>query len=228
MKIKGGAEALLKMLVRQLKNLTTFEDSKQDVYELENAICNAISKLEHSLMASNIRQTKDKQGTVFSPYHAGQYAQFLYWVARSLYIRNPDSQICDMVSALNGYLHSLFLNHRVNMPSIFYLDHPYGTIIGRATIGEFFFAIQGVTVGAGTIARDQVFPQIGNHVTMLADSSVMGNVRIGNRVIISAGSRIVNQDIPDNCIVFGQSPELTIKLVGEISIEKRMSEIWRY
>ena len=46
---------------------------------------------------------------------------------------------------------------------------------------------------------------------MYSNSSILGNSRIGNNVNIGAGAIVKNQDVPDNCTVFGQSPNLIIK-----------------
>lgn len=43
---------------------------------------------------------------------------------------------------------------------------------------------------------------MGNHVVMFPGSKVVGNVHIGNHVVIAANS-VVTKDIPDNCIVGG-------------------------
>lgn len=46
---------------------------------------------------------------------------------------------------------------------------------------------------------------------MFANSSILGNCKIGDNVKIGAGALIKNEDIPSNSIVFGQSPHLIIK-----------------
>ena len=43
---------------------------------------------------------------------------------------------------------------------------------------------------------------MGNHVVMFPGSKVVGNVHIGNNVVIAANS-VVTKDIPNNCIVGG-------------------------
>ena len=46
---------------------------------------------------------------------------------------------------------------------------------------------------------------------MFANSSILGKCHIGKNVNIEAGAIVKNQDVPDNCTVFGQSPNLIIK-----------------
>lgn len=47
---------------------------------------------------------------------------------------------------------------------------------------------------------------------MFAGSSILGKCNIGDNVMLSAGTTIINQDVPNNMIVYGRSPDLTFKL----------------
>ncbi len=62
---------------------------------------------------------------------------------------------------------------------------------------------------------------------MFANSSVIGNSHVGSNVIISAGTRVVNQDVPSNCIVFGESPQLVFKDIDEKQIKMKIDAYWR-
>ena len=74
------------------------------------------------------------------------------------------------------------------------------------------FFYQGCTVG-GT--RDHegnlLYPVIGENVHMFSNSSILGNSHIGNNVDIGAGAIVKNQNVPNDCVVFGESPNLIIK-----------------
>lgn len=45
-------------------------------------------------------------------------------------------------------------------------------------------------------------PQIGDRVWIGINTTIVGNIRIGNDVLIAPNS-YVNQDIPDHSVVFG-------------------------
>ena len=47
-------------------------------------------------------------------------------------------------------------------------------------------------------------------------------------LIISAESYIINETIPDNCIVFGKSPDIVIKNKSEEEIKDMTSFIWKW
>ncbi len=49
------------------------------------------------------------------------------------------------------------------------------------------------------------------HVSMLSNSKVLGDCHIGNHVIFSANSYVIDTDIPPYSIVFGAGPDITIK-----------------
>lgn len=73
----------------------------------------------------------------------------------------------------------------------------------------------------GSIKEDKLYyPIIGNNVILFSNASILGKSKIGSNVIISARTQIVNEDVPDNCIVFGKSPNLTIKSEIRISWKK--------
>ena len=71
-----------------------------------------------------------------------------------------------------------------------------------------------------------VYRRMGENVLMYANSSVLGNCDIGNNVIISAGVKIIGENIPDCSIVFGCTPCLTIKDVSVEEIRRKQSHIW--
>lgn len=99
------------------------------------------------------------------------------------------------------------LYHEVELPSFFKLDHPVGSVMGRAKYGNGFSFTQNCTVGN----NKGIYPIIGENVRMCANASIIGKCVIGNNVTIGANSGVKDEDIPDNSLVFGQSPHLIIK-----------------
>ena len=89
----------------------------------------------------------------------------------------------------------------------FFLEHPLGTVLGRAQYGNNFFAMQGCTVGG----NKGKYPVIGNNVKMFSNSKILGSSIIGENVWIGANCYIKDTNIADNMIVFGQYPNLIYK-----------------
>lgn len=108
------------------------------------------------------------------------------------------------------------------------VEHPLGSVLGRAVYGDFLFLYQGVTIGGNvSLGEDAIcYPVLGDYVLLYSNAKVLGNSHIGNNVIIAADASIINEDIPDNSIVFGRSPNLVIKNDAE-KILKQMRRIWR-
>lgn len=83
------------------------------------------------------------------------------------------------------------------------IDHGMGVVIGEtAVVGDYCLIYQGVTLGGTGKECGKRHPTFGSHVVVGAGAKVLGNLQIGDRVRIGAGS-IVLHDIPANCTVVG-------------------------
>lgn len=81
--------------------------------------------------------------------------------------------------------------------------HGHASVINVYKAGKNLSVYQGVTLGnKGTGSRSVTNPTIGDNVSICANATVIGGVKIGNNVIIGAGS-VVTKDIPDNYIAYG-------------------------
>ena len=85
----------------------------------------------------------------------------------------------------------------------FYIGH-FGTIIVsvNSRIGENCNISPGVTIGSTKRGKSLGAPQIGNFVWIGTNSILVGNIQIGDNVLIAPGS-YVNFDVPSNSIVIG-------------------------
>lgn len=84
-----------------------------------------------------------------------------------------------------------------------YIGHPYAiTISGAAVIGENCNISKGVTIGSENRGRRKGAPTIGNKVWIGVNSTVVGNIVIGDDVLIAPNS-YVNVDVPSHSIVLG-------------------------
>jgi serine O-acetyltransferase len=145
----------------------------------------------------------------FNPWHTAQYGIFLYLLANDLFRAHGPLLLCDKLYGLNKIVNAVDLFYEVELPDVFFMDHPVGTVLGRARYGRFFSFSQNITVGNNR----GIFPVIGERVAMMSGTSLIGKCQVGNNVVIASGCAIKDQDIPDNSIVFGRSPDLTIKSI---------------
>lgn len=85
----------------------------------------------------------------------------------------------------------------------FIIGH-WGTIVlnGKAHFGNQFFVTHNVTVGRDIRGKRKGVPTFGNRVVIRTNSIVVGNIHIGNDVLI-APNTFVNFDVPDHSVVIG-------------------------
>lgn len=215
MKLIISKENILSQLFLQLKSNFLFDNEEEDI--VKEIIDVVLDRCEYNFQRTDNKYFRDKmviEGEVkFNPYHSVQYMTFLYYLSNELHRQNCSGLLCDKVYYLNKIMNGVDLFYAINLPDVFSAEHPVSSVMGRASYGNGFFFYQGCTVG-GTIGKEGVihYPVIGENVRMFSNSSILGKCRIGNNVKIGAGAIVKNQDVPDNTIVFGVSPNLVIKI----------------
>ncbi len=206
MLFETSREAILQGLNNQLSSFFTI--SKDETRQME-LLSELVFKRCEICFLGNTNKYYSKAGSVyFNPFHSGQYTVFLYFFSNSVYKAGKNHcRLADKIYYLNKIMNSCDLFYEVELPTIFMLDQPVGTVLGRAKYGENFKFTQNCTVGS----NNDISPIIGNDVTMTANSKIFGNSKIGKNVIIGVDTCIKDEDIPDYSLVFGQSPNLLIK-----------------
>lgn len=171
-------------------------------------------RLEANFANSNNKyftvETEKERAPRFDPFHSIQWMTFLYYLSHELYLRK--SNLCDKVYYLNKIMHSVDLFYAIELPDIWSAEHPLGSVMGRAKYSDGFFFYQGCTVGGTRDKEGNLhYLVLEENVRMYANSSILGKCHISRNVQIGAGALVNNQDVPENSIVFGQSPNLIIK-----------------
>lgn len=151
-----------------------------------------IPKVSFWSFAYNFAIHEDFRSTVYI--HLGWRRVFISWIkpgARCFYNYTPEIG------------HSLFI------------QHGFATVVYAKSIGHHFFVNQQVTVGFGENGN----PTIGNHVSVRAGAKVIGNIIIGDDVIIGANA-VVAKDVPSHSVVVGVPGRI-------IKTRKSMDEPWQ-
>jgi len=201
---------LIELTARQLDNLFVLEGDK-DREDLQIGIELALKKTKYCFTFSVNEYYRKDDRVIFNPYQSGQYAIFLYFLCKIVINQCGNDLLADKIYYLNKVLNGVDLYHTIDLPDIFGLDHPLGSVIGRATFSDYFFFTQNCTVGN----NNGIYPSFGENVILFAKAAVIGDSHIGNNCIISANTYVKDQDVPDNSIVFGSSPDLVIKTKDE-------------
>nr|WP_317631514.1 serine acetyltransferase [uncultured Flavobacterium sp.] len=142
--------------------------------------------------------------------NSNELAIFLYRLGNLL----VHKERLDEVSQIHWLLKELCsceIYFNTNIDVGFYIVHGQGTVVGsRNIIGKGFKIHQGCTIGHKTNqgGKGNI---IGNNVTMYCNSSIIGELQIGDNVVIGAHTNVV-KNIPDNTIVYSES-QLKFKLI---------------
>lgn len=207
------------MLLTQIGN--NFFKSIDDEMLISKHFPKVLERLEKNIAANTNKyywrlNAKGEKEAYFDPLHTCQWFLFLYLTANTIYKYETEKVkaariVCDKIYGQSKTISASDMYFEVEMPEYFSFDHPIGSFMGRAKYGNYFSFSHGCTVGN----INEVYPVIGEHVRMCSGSKILGNSHIGNNVIITEGTVVMNQDVPDNSIVFGESPELIIKNIDE-------------
>ncbi len=93
---------------------------------------------------------------------------------------------------------TLTIDTREIGPGLF-VQHGVATFITARSIGANCWINQQVTIG---YTNNDDAPILGNNVTVYCGAKVIGDIRIGDNVVVGANAVVV-KDIPDNCVVAG-------------------------
>lgn len=182
---------------------TFFPDGKQMVgKDVDLAFKTALDRLENCFKHITFPAycTDDGQ-TFFSHLHADQYAQFLYFYSNSLWTISQNRNICDKVMYLNRILNNFMFSYKANLPDIFFLGHPVGSILGNAVYSDYLVVFQNVTINTSQDSNGNPAPILGKGLFLGAGAKIIGNKKIGDRVSISVNTVVYNQRIDDDKVV---------------------------
>ena len=216
---EAGAKA---MLLKQLNSL--FFISKIEEAAIDGEFGRALARCQRSFSKTRNKYYSEASATKFDPLQGCQWSRFLYELARCIFVEEGVSSVCDKLYALNKAMSSVDLYYQVAMPDIFMFDHPFGSVMGRASYSDYFTFSQGCTVGNNR----GIYPRFGQSVFMFSNSKVIGDCEIGDNVIIGANAYMKDTDIPGGSLVFGQSPDLVIKENKLDYVRKYAEQVFSY
>lgn len=162
----------------------------------------AINRLENCFKHIKRRYYYHDGNVVFDYLHADHMASLLYFFSNTVWRETGDTELPVRLSYLNKILHGLDLFYSVDMPDIFMLVHPVGTVLGHANYQNYLVIYQNCTVGALTDS----YPHFGAGTILYSRTSVLGDCRLGDNVVLAANSMIINIDVPPSTTVVGQYP----------------------
>ncbi|MDO8714689.1 MAG: hypothetical protein Q7K13_09495 [Polynucleobacter sp.] len=184
------------------KQLSFFGRLNSDEYsQIEGSIDYALNKTANCCSRfSNIPRIFNFNQTQHSAY-------FLHNLSKTIFDETNNEGLSEKIYLLNRMINSVDMYYKIKLPDYLYVVHGLGTVFSKSKYGEYLVIFQNTTIGV----HNGMYPVIGDRVVIYPNCLVAGNTRIGNNCTIGAGSIIINQEIPDNSIVFGNGKKLTIK-----------------
>ena len=206
-------------VIKQLRIFFQLEESSE-LEVLDASIAPALERLEHAFSKINIpHYWHDAHEPCFNVLHTDQYGMFLYYLSNTVYKIHAQYPLASKLYYLNKIFHSIDVFYEVELPSVFLMHHPVGSVLGRAFYSDYLSVAQQCTIGN----NKGVYPRLGKHVTLMAGAMIIGDCSIGDHTIISARTLVKDHDVPANSIAFGTSPNLVIKS----NVPDRCAYLWQ-
>ncbi len=141
--------------------------------------------------------------------YPGLKAIAIHRIAHELYLK----EVPLIPRMMNEIAHSetgIDIHPGASIGESFFIDHGTGVVIGETSvIGKNVKIYQGVTLGALSFSTDKNgnavkgnkrHPEIGDNVTIYAEATILGDIRIGKGSVIG-GNVWIKEDIPEGTLV---------------------------
>ena len=168
------------------RQLPIFSGFNSNLSNYASVINKAKSRYLYCLSRKNI---KHKPTSIFL--HADEYVSFLCFLANQAW-QDGIVEFAESVYILNRRLNHFDCFYTREIPDIFHLEHPVGSVIGQGTFGDYLVVYQGVTVGGDLKLR---YPKFGTGVALFSKASVIGPTIVGDNCAIGAGVQLFGECI---------------------------------
>jgi len=163
-----------------------------------------LDRLSNCFKHIALKSYRDKKGEEYFNHNNGNhYSMFLYYLTNTVWKKTGDEQVASKLFMLNKIINCVDIFYEVELPDIFVLIHPVGTILGRAKYSDYFVVYQGCTVGSREVEE---YPIIGENVMMCSHSSILGKCKLSNNIVIGAHTFLLDTNVEENKVVLGQYP----------------------
>ncbi len=171
--------------------------------EFSRGVRLALERAEYCFSHIRLRGYGEGRQARFHHLHSDQYAQFLYYLANSIWQLEPEKEsLCRKLILLNRALHGCWFSYKGRLPDIFLFDHPVGTVLGNASYSDYAYFSQNVTINTQPSAAVSATPLIGKFLFMSAGAKIIGEEPIGNDVTLGVDAVVYHRRIPDGTILF--------------------------
>ena len=149
--------------------------------------------------------------------HADEYCSFLVFLARQAYLHGEED-LAETAYLVNRRMHAFECFYTRDVPNIFHLEHPVGSVLGQASFGEYLVVYQGVSVGGDIKLR---YPRLGEGVVLFSKCSLIGSVDIGQNCAVGAGVQLYGESVLDNVAITCRGQAGSVKSSLSWSVKER-------
>ncbi|TXE02402.1 serine O-acetyltransferase [Algoriphagus aquimarinus] len=157
-----------------------------------------------------IQQDRKRYGKTFFKAIVNPGFRFLVWMRLAAHFGkfHPVGLLSRISIKLMKVRFGLQIPHIAKIGGGLFMGHYGGIVISsEAAIGENCNIAQGVTIGRINKGPKKGAPKIGNRVWVGPNAVLVGNITIGDNVLI-APLCFVNMDVPTNCMVIGNPAKI--------------------
>lgn len=177
----------------------------------------AIFDVAYQRTVNCISSIKGWSNAGFDKLISWQYATYLYFLSREVFLQLEDLELAARLFLLNKTLNAFELYFQIELPNYFFLSHTPGLVFGQATYDNYCVFHQGCTVGRNGNDR----PILQEGAVLYPNSSVIGRCLVRSNTVIAPGVQLVNQDTPGNCYVFmGERGRPVFKEIDEFFADR--------
>lgn len=166
-----------------------FTNSSIDIRDFSEVLKKSIERYLYCLSCKSIKHYP--KNIINS---GDEYTSFLIFLSREAYL-NSYLELAEACYLLNRRLNNFECFYTREMPDIFHLEHPIGSVIGQANFSNFLVVYQGVTIGGDLKCR---YPSFQEGVALFSKCSIIGNCRIGSNCAVGANTQLFQKDLADN------------------------------
>lgn len=205
MKISLAVTSLIEYLNKQLNFFYPDNHSHESI---DNVVKEALLKVEYCFNRIELKQFYRNNNVYFNHLNADQYTVFIYYASNVAYELFSDEVLATKLFYLNKSLNQFHCMYDTKLPDVFLVIHGVGAVLGKADYSDYLVVSQHCNVGANEKLQ---YPVLSKYLIMYPNSSIIGDSRIGEKCCLSNGVFINNQNIKDNTLIIGRSPELIMK-----------------
>lgn len=203
---------LINYTLNQIYNF--FPDNKTyNKKDINFAFDTSMERIEYCFSKVRNKYFFQNGNVVFNHLHGDQYSMFLYFLSNTLYKNNFDISLCEKLFLLNKSLFSLDAFYEIELPDIFLFVHPLGTVLGRAKYSNYLIVYQRCNIGS----NHDIYPHLGEHLTLHPGASILGDCHIGRNVKIAADGLLIDMNVENDSVYIGNPKNYIKKSVKDIN-----------